>query len=39
MTSDNLEHLETLDPPFMKDLKPGIVDTIHGNMSTLFGKK
>ena len=39
MTSDNLEQLETLDPPFMKDLKTGIKDTEFGNMFTLFGKK
>ena len=33
------QQLETLDPPYMKDLKAGINDTTHGNMSTLFGKK
>ena len=36
MTTDNLEQLETLDPPYMNDLKAGIND---GNMSSLFGRK
>ena len=38
LTSDNLIGLETLNPPFMKDLKTGIRNTKHGNMSRLFGK-
>ena len=39
MTTDNVIQLETLDPPFMKEIKAMINDTQHGNLSSLYGKK
>ena len=39
MTMDNLEQLENVDPPFMKEIKARINATQHKNMPTLsFGK-
>ena len=39
MTTDNLKEMETLEPPFIKEIKAMINDTQHGNMSSLYGKK
>ena len=39
MTSDNLEQLETVDPPFMKEIKALVNDTQYENLSALSGKK
>ena len=38
MNSDNLEHFETLDPPFMKERNAVVNDSKHENMSRLSGK-
>ncbi len=37
MTTDNLKEMETLEPPFMKEIKAGVNDTKDDNMSRLFG--
>ena len=38
MKTDNLKQLETLDPPFMKEIQAVVNDTKHDNISRLFGK-
>ena len=39
MTTDNLEQLAALDPPFMKEMKAVINDTQNDNTPPFFGKK
>ena len=38
LTSDNLAHLASLDPPYLKDHKASIDGRQYGNISTLSGK-
>ena len=38
LSTDNLEEMETINPPFLEDIRAGINDIQHDTMSSLFGK-